>query len=43
MLRGKGIELTKGLLMVSNVLLIPLLGHLIIGSPGPGTGFISIH
>ncbi|MBQ6338266.1 MAG: hypothetical protein IJI36_03890 [Kiritimatiellae bacterium] len=39
---GKDIELTKELLAASKVLHIPLLDHLIIGSPESGTGFISL-
>ncbi|MBQ1925391.1 MAG: hypothetical protein II180_04640, partial [Proteobacteria bacterium] len=38
----KDIELTKELLAASKVLHIPLLDHLVIGSPDSGTGFISL-
>ena len=39
---GKDIELTKELLAASKVLHIPLLDHLVIGSPDSAPGFISL-
>ena len=39
---GKDIELTKELVAASKVLHIPLLDHLVIGSPDSVPGFISL-